>query len=473
MKKKSAFIAILLGLVMTFSIGLVGCDNGDKTPADGENPGITVPDDGNNGQDGPGNEDTQEKKVNKITIKAEPSKTEYWEGESFSVEGGVITVTYRDKSTEDISMTDERVEVPKVNMDNAIASKAVKVEFEGKSATFYIKIKAKGGMVKFDYNYQNAPAAAEVQAEKNADFTEEEAPAAEREGYTFDRWYTDVACTVVYLFDSPVNSDLTLYAGWKEDGKTYFDFTYDLNYYGLAVQKYTQAVESGETARELSFTPERDEFEFGGWYMNEDCTTEFDKTAALSADTTVYAKWIKTKVGSSEYTFQAEDVSMEGQTGPGFSGAAGGSGMMVTATNEGVQDKVISYLYGDGLHVDFCLASDEAATATLTVYVCAEIDGVKLSPDKFEINVNGQKLTYNDVTLENKGPVVGIEIANVQLAEGENVIKLVVHKLGDDDKPAGGTYETFAPMVDRITLETSAVVIWDGAKGMPWDNSGI
>ena len=95
MKKKSAFIAILMGLVMTISIGLVGCDNGNKTPTEGDEPGIIVPgpDDGNNGQDGPGNEDTQEKKVNKITIKTEPSKTEYWESEQFSVEGGVITVT--------------------------------------------------------------------------------------------------------------------------------------------------------------------------------------------------------------------------------------------------------------------------------------------------------------------------------------------------------------------------------------------
>ena len=174
------------------------------------------------------------------------------------------------------------------------------MELEGKKSTFYIKRKCKWAWQNFNYNKKSPPAAAEVQAEKNADFTEEEAPAAEREGYTFDRWYTDAACTVVYLFDSPVNSDLTLYAGWKEDGKTDFDFTYDLNYYGLAVQKYTQAVESGETARELSFTPERDEFEFGGWYMNEDCTNEFDKTAALSADTTVYAQWIKTQAGSSE-----------------------------------------------------------------------------------------------------------------------------------------------------------------------------
>lgn len=473
MKKKLAFVAILTGILMTFSVGFAACGGGDKTGDEDNKPGIVNPDDDDKDDDKE-EDDNQEKKVNKIAIKTEPTKTEYWTGEQFSVEGGVITVTYRDKSTEDISMTDERVEVAAVNMDNAIASKAVKVTFENKSATFYIKIKAKGGVLKFDYNYQNAPAATEVQTEKDTDFTSEEAPDAEREGYTFDKWYTDAACTVEYIFNSPVDSNTTVYAGWKQDGVTYFSFTYNLNYYGVAVDEYTQLVKSGEKARALGLTPSRNEFEFGGWFTDAACTTAIDADAAIAKDTTVYAKWTKTKQGSSSYTFEAENVSMEGQEGPGFSGAAGGSGMMVTAKNEGVSGKVVSYLYADGIHVDFCLASSEDATATLTFYVCAEIDGVKLNPDKYEvklINADGEtKLSYAETSLVSGGAVVGITIQNVQLTEGANTISLITHKLGDSDKPAGGTYETYAPMVDRITLETEAVVIWDGAKGMPWNN---
>ena len=135
MKKKLAFVAILTGLLMTFSVGFAACGGGDKTGDEDNKPGIVNPDDDDKDDDKE-EDDNQEKKVNKIAIKTEPTKTEYWTGEQFSVEGGVITVTYRDKSTEDISMTDERVEVAAVNMDNAIASKAVKVTFENKSATF-------------------------------------------------------------------------------------------------------------------------------------------------------------------------------------------------------------------------------------------------------------------------------------------------------------------------------------------------
>ena len=38
-----------------------------------------------------------------------------------------------------------------------------------------------------------------------------------REGWTFDGWYTDVACTQVYNFDSTVNTALTLYAKWIDN----------------------------------------------------------------------------------------------------------------------------------------------------------------------------------------------------------------------------------------------------------------
>ena len=37
-----------------------------------------------------------------------------------------------------------------------------------------------------------------------------------REGYEFTGWYTDYACDVIWLEESDtIQSDLTLYAGWK------------------------------------------------------------------------------------------------------------------------------------------------------------------------------------------------------------------------------------------------------------------
>ena len=36
-----------------------------------------------------------------------------------------------------------------------------------------------------------------------------------RSGYTFNGWFTDVNCTNLFDFNTPVMSDLTLYAGWS------------------------------------------------------------------------------------------------------------------------------------------------------------------------------------------------------------------------------------------------------------------
>lgn len=40
-----------------------------------------------------------------------------------------------------------------------------------------------------------------------------------KEGYTFDGWYADEACTELYNFRKPVTKDIALYAKWKEDKK--------------------------------------------------------------------------------------------------------------------------------------------------------------------------------------------------------------------------------------------------------------
>ena len=39
------------------------------------------------------------------------------------------------------------------------------------------------------------------------------------ECHVFDGWFTDIACTAAYDFDTPVTADITLYAGWTEKHK--------------------------------------------------------------------------------------------------------------------------------------------------------------------------------------------------------------------------------------------------------------
>ena len=52
--------------------------------------------------------------------------------------------------------------------------------------------------------------------EKGNKAVEPEVPV--KEGYTFNGWYTDEELTTPYDFDTPVDSDITLYAGWDKTG---------------------------------------------------------------------------------------------------------------------------------------------------------------------------------------------------------------------------------------------------------------
>ena len=202
-----------------------------------------------------------EEKVGKIAVAQEPTKMDYWVGEEFSAEGGVLLVTYRDKTTAEIPMTDENVKLPNVKT-NTPGRKAVKVTYGGKNVTFYINVAEKGAEVTFELNYDGAPEAQKEAARQGKGVEAPEIPV--RDGYTFDAWYTDAACTVLYDFAQVVEQPMTLYANWLADDAVYYPVTYSLNYYGVLPDGYVQQVKSGETARMLSLALVRDEFEFIG-----------------------------------------------------------------------------------------------------------------------------------------------------------------------------------------------------------------
>lgn len=441
----------------------------DNPNPDDPGPNNPDPDNPNPDNPGPGGEEQPTvKSVSKIAVKVKP-KSEYWTGDTLSLEGGILTVTYKDKTTAEVPMTDGGVTVGTVNMNVAAVSKSVKVTYGGKSTQFTIKVKEAAGTVTFDFNYDSSEPEV-TKYEVNKAIAEPETPT--RSGFTFDKWYEDKTCTVAYDFGKINSGNLTIYAGWKDDAKTYVNFTYDLNYYGVATQTYSQLVVSGESSRTLGFTPARAEFTFDGWYTDKACTGTYTQ-GAVSGDTTVYAKWTKTKSGTSTYKFEGEDCDMDAQEGPGLSGSAGGGAMMVTAKNPGVSGKVVSYLYKEGLHVDFCLASSEDAVANLKVYVASEFD-FNLNSGMYKIrlynsaNGEGLDLDYEAVDMKDGAPVTCITIKGVQLKEGYNTISLITansaNPLGQDGL---GTYKGTAPMIDCIELETSSVVVWDGTKGLP------
>lgn len=451
MKGKRAFICILFAALMLFVFA--ACGPQEEQPGPGGDQGTPPV--------------TDTKTVSEISVKTNPEKTEYFVGEEFTVAGGVILVTYSDDSTQDVPMTDSAVEVTAPNMTR-VGEKTVTVRYEGKRATFKVTVVMKGYNVTFDYNYEDAPEASVINVMQGEEADEPEAPT--RTGYTFYDWYIDEECTMLYDFGEAVNSDITLYAQWKEDGATYYDVVYNLNYYGCAEAEYPQIVKAGEAAAVLGMTPSRTDYRFDGWYADAAGSQEYAADTAVNEDTTVYAKWVKTKTGESTYIFEAEHTDLLDKAGPGYSGENAGAGMIVTNTNIGASgDKFVAYQCKNGNSLEFYLASDEAVQdATLIVRFAAEYASMTLTPEIYQISVNGTPLDYEDIVLTlpdgaQQSQFADFAITGVSLKEGENLIQLKT----DNNIGLGGTLTATAPIIDCIKVTTTAVVIWDGSHGLP------
>ena len=114
--------------------------------------------------------------------------------------------------------------------------------------------------VTFDANgHGTAPAEQCVAGGSNA--TQPTAPTTT--GYTFEGWYTDADCNNAYDFDSPVTSDITLYAMWTINSHTVTWNPNSGNWSGSAANKVVTYEYGKEIVKPAD--PTRTGYAFAGW----------------------------------------------------------------------------------------------------------------------------------------------------------------------------------------------------------------
>lgn len=105
-----------------------------------------------------------------------------------------------------------------------------------------------------------------------------------RPGYSFDGWYWDADYSKEFIFvgNTMVAGDLTVYAKWTE----LYTISFDTDG-GSEVSSIT-----GEKGTEVSApeAPVRDGYVFDGWFADEECTQPY-VFSTLTESCTVYAKW--------------------------------------------------------------------------------------------------------------------------------------------------------------------------------------
>lgn len=104
------------------------------------------------------------------------------------------------------------------------------------------------------------------------------------EGYVFRGWYTTAECTTEFDFNTPITADTTLYAKWDE----IYTVTFNVGDHGTAPA--AQKVENGGKATKPE-NPTAKGWRFDGWYTDERYTARYDFDKAVTANTTLYAKW--------------------------------------------------------------------------------------------------------------------------------------------------------------------------------------
>ena len=107
-----------------------------------------------------------------------------------------------------------------------------------------------------------------------------------RDGFTFGGWYKQPTCADAFVFETPVKSNITLYARWD-----IVKHTVTFNNDGHGVELAAQQVNHGSTATDPGDLVEQG-WQFGGWYANVDCTgAAYDFSTAVTEPVSLKAKW--------------------------------------------------------------------------------------------------------------------------------------------------------------------------------------
>lgn len=132
-------------------------------------------------------------------------------------------------------------------------------------------------------------------------------------GVLFDGWYTDSTLKSKYDFNTPVNSNMILYARWKSDYKnttttptvqyidrgysssdypTLYAVIFDCNNNTGEIKIPTQIVKSGDRIKQPEDVKKAG-YEFLGWYKDPYGNEKYDFSSSVNNNLVLYAGWKK------------------------------------------------------------------------------------------------------------------------------------------------------------------------------------
>ena len=153
------------------------------------------------------------------------------------------------------------------------------------NVTFYAAWQVNSNTITFDTNGGSTVPSQTVNSGGTATLPD---PAPTKDGFTFGGWYSDSELTTTYSFSTTVLTNITLYAKWNPVPT--YTVTFDSNG-GSTVE--TQTVNSGGIATRPATNPTKEGFVFVNWYSDSALTTVYSFATTVTANITLYAKWLQ------------------------------------------------------------------------------------------------------------------------------------------------------------------------------------
>lgn len=211
---------------------------------------------------------------------------------------------------------------------------------------------------------------ADAIANKTIDFADTiEAPEVTvAEGYSFAGWYADSEFTKEFNFALPIIKDTTIYAKLGESATVTFSVDGGSEIAPVKVAKGNAVAQPAD--------PKKTEAVFGGWYTDELLTEAYDFATPVTADITLYAKWV------SSWTVS---LSLNYEGAPAATDAYVAKGGVMTAPKNPTR---VGYYFGGWYNNAECTAAHDfsaAVEASATIYAkWIEGDVYKFTPSKYD-----------------------------------------------------------------------------------------
>ena len=183
--------------------------------------------------------------------------------------------------------------------------------------------------------------------------------------------------------------------------------------------------------------------------------------------------------GATTYTMEAEYVDIVDVVGSGLSSDQSGYNLIYGDGTQAQKDLgwssgyYVGYTYTTEFKLDFVFKADKATTATIIIRLGSELGDIMLTPDNFEVSLNGTPINYAAMTIQNSESMAKMKFedktltSNASLLQGENTISVRVL----DNDLRGST--TGGPTIDCVKIRTDAILRYTENTDNPANRGSI